>query len=203
MFETKIDNDRMYVYNITDQNISDLIIPEYITNLEFCGQLSEYSINDHITDFWCFGLGLQSLKLNENLQWLVASNNCLTSLELSSSLVYVDLNKNILNSLTAKTNLTNIKVLDIRHNCFDKFDLLLPKNMVSFWIEGNPQIKIKYIDFIFVCDENDNVISIIDGDYKDILGGGPYLAQSEWVRNAVAQRAHTGQKYIDISKFAW
>lgn len=203
MLESKIDRFRMYVSGITDQNVADLRIPEDVVNVQFSGQLSEYVVPDHIEDFWCSGMGMTSLKLNDGLEWLVASQNNLESLELPQSLVCASLSTNKLTSLTARAPLTNLKVLDIRHNNFEKFDLLLSKSMEQFWIEGNPMIKIRYIDFIFRCDQNDNVCGLIDGDFGNILGGGPYLAQSEWTRHCVAQRAHTGQKYIDIAKFAW
>jgi hypothetical protein len=129
----------------------------------------------------------------------VSTNNNLTTIELPENIIDVILDNNKLTSITARKPLTKIIGLSIQDNKFEKFDLLLPNSMGHFNIQGNNNIKIKYIDFVFICDEYDNVRSLIDGDYKYILANGALM--SEYVRHQVAQRAYTGQKYIDIAKF--
>lgn len=190
----------LHLINVTDDNIS--IIGDIPTNIEkLCieGNLKKYEIPDSILDFDGSQLGLEELTLNNKLEWLNCWGNALESINLNEKIIVANLDDNKLQKITARGKLNDIQCLSICKNRIKDFDLLLPSNtMVSFDIEGNEGIRIKYLDFIFRCDENDNVTGIIDGDYKHVLGDG-ILDYDSFVRNQVAQWCYTGRKYIDIN----
>lgn len=45
--------------------------------------------------------------------------------------------------MTSRGPLTNIYHLDIRHNGMTRLDIDLPNTMREFYVEGNPDIRIK------------------------------------------------------------
>jgi Leucine-rich repeat (LRR) protein len=185
--------------NATDSNINDFKVPDSVRELEVQGSLTTYEVPDHIESMCCTGLGLQTIKLNENLQFLICSRNNLETIELPQGIISAWLDNNKLSSITAQEPLTSIENLDISYNNFKNFDLKLPNTMGNFFISGNPNIRIRHIDFVFNCDAYDNVTSLIHGDYQELLCNGRLL--EEYIRHKVAQHSYTGQKYIDFSNW--
>lgn len=196
---TTNDPEGLTIINANDCNIKTFKIPSSVIELEITGRLTEYEVPDHIESLCCSGLGLRTIKLNKNLKFLICSHNNLESIELPDGIISAWLDNNKLDSITARAPLTSIETLDIRSNRFGNFDVRLPNTMGNFFMEGNPSIRIRYIDFVFNCDEEDNVMSLIYGDYAELLCNGRLM--EEFIRNRVAQHAHTGQKYIDFSKW--
>lgn len=185
--------------NVTNTNIMNIgDIPANIKELCIEGSLIEYVIPDSIVDFQGSNLGLKDIIVNKNLEWLTCRHNELKTISLNENIKAVYLDDNKLEDITAQGKLNSIMFLSIQNNKIKNFDLLLPNTVESFDIEGNDGIRIKYLDFIFSCDENDRVIGIIDGDYKYVLGNG-ILAYDLFTRNQVAQWCYTGRKYIDLN----
>lgn len=187
------------VINASDDNIIKLNLPNTVTSLDIQGKLTNFVVPYHIEDLCCCSLGLKTIKLNDNLKFLACTNNDLETLDLPQNIISVWIARNKLTSLTCSQPLKCLQFLDIQDNKFKNFDIVLPNTMRDFFIEGNPEIRIRHIDFVFKCDENDDVYGLIDGDYMYILGNGRLL--SEFVRNKVAQHSYTGQKYIDFSNW--
>ena len=185
--------------NATDSNIKTFKVPGSVRELEVQGSLTTYEVPENIESMCCSSLGLQTIKLNKDLQFLICSNNNLETIELPQGIISAWLDCNKLMSITAPEPLTSIETLDIRSNSFKNFDLKLPNTMWNFYIEGNPEIRIRHIDFVFNCDEYDNVTSLIHGDYQELLCNGRLM--EEYIRNKVAQHSYTGQKYIDFSNW--
>lgn len=182
--------------NVCDTSIIE--IPSNIIDVCFEGHLTEYTIPEHVTQFYGCDLGLEKLTLNENLEWLHCMHNKLKTICLTPRLICADLDDNELETITTSAPLTAIRLLSIRNNNIKKFDVVLPHGMFEFNIAGNKDIRIKYLDFIFNCDENDHPMSLIDGDYKWILGDGVLMHEYAFYR--VAQYCHSGRKYIDLDE---
>jgi hypothetical protein len=183
--------------NVSDTSVIE--IPSNVIEICFEGHLTEYTIPNHVKQFSGDNLGLEKLTLNEGLEWLYCRQNKLTTICLTTKLFCVDLEDNELETITTSGPLTDIQSLSIRNNKIINFDLILPHGMFEFNIGGNKGIRIKYLDFIFNCDENDHPMSLIDGDYKWILGDG-VLMNSEYAFYRVAQYCYSGRKYIDLDE---
>lgn len=193
------DPEELSLTNATDDNIHSFSVPASVRELEVIGSLTTYQVPENIESMCCSGLGLKTIKLNKRLQFLICSNNDLETIELPPGIVSAWVDCNRLTSITAPEPLTCIETLDIRFNSFKNFDLRLPNTMGNFFIEGNPNIRIRHIDFVFNCDSYDNVTSLIYGDFRELLCGGRLL--EEYIRDKVAQHSYTGQKYIDFSNW--
>lgn len=182
--------------NVSDTSIIE--IPSNITDVCFEGQLSEYTIPQHVLQFDGTGIGLEKLTLNENLEWLFCAGNKLKTICLTPKLICATLDDNELETIATSGSLTAIQSLSIRNNKIRNFDVVLPHGMFEFNIEGNKDIRIKYLDFVFNCDEDDHPMSLIDGDYKWILGDG--VLMHEYAFHTVAQYCYSGRKYIDLDE---
>ncbi len=189
--------------SVTFKNVSDssiIEIPSNVVNICFEGHLTEYVIPNHILDFCGDNLGLEKLTLNEKLEWLFCRHNKLKSICLTPNLICASLDNNALETITTSGELTAIQSLSLTNNAIHNFDIVLPHDMFEFNIAGNENIRIKYLDFIFNYDEEDKyIISIIDGDYRWVLGNG-ILMNSEYARTMVAQYCYSGRKYIDLDE---
>lgn len=187
--------------HVTNENIHTFDIPNHVTELFLTGTLDHFKVPDNITTLGISNTGVKTIELNDKLEYLYCSKNKLRTLELPANILCVDVDCNELEEITAREPLTCLVRLDIRYNKFKRFDLRLPLNTMSdFFIAGNPDIKIKYMDFLFLCDENDVCYGLVDGDCKDILGNGK-LVYDLWVRGQVEQHSYSGKKYIDVSKY--
>lgn len=75
----------------------------------------------------------------------------------------------------------------------EKLDLDIPNTLKDFFVEGNPNIRIKDMNLLFSDLELE---TLIDGDFNEVLAD--YVLYDEYMRSILAQRCYQGRKYIDI-----
>ena len=141
-------------------------------------------------------LGLTSIYIPDSVKEIDCSENNLTEVELPEAIEIVYLSCNNLTKLKARNELKCLICLDIRYNNMSDLDIRIPKTFRMFWMEGNPDLRIKYLEFLFPYEDN---AIVLDGDFLDEYGNG--LLQREYTRNKVGQRVYSGQKYIPIKEF--
>jgi hypothetical protein len=190
--------------DVTAETIDRITIPEHVVDLTLDGYLQYYTLPDHLTTFECSGLGLESLTLNDRLEYLFCYDNPMTTLELPADILCVIVSNNKLTKITARQPLTRIETMDVRNNQFGDFDLKLPYGMSGFWMAGNPNMRIRHMDFLFEWVKEPNGSEwlygmLMDGDFKDCLGNGELYCEA--VQARVAQHSYSGKKYIDVSKY--
>lgn len=187
--------------HVTNENIHTFEIPKSKTHLKIRGRLDHFKAPDHISYLNISKTWLKTIELNDKLEFLHCYSNKLKTLELPANILVVDVGRNELENITAREPLTNLLRLDISYNKFKHFDLKLPLNtMEYFYMGGNPDIKIKYLDFLFLCDEYNVCYDLVDGDCQHILGDGKLMYNLD-VRRRVEQHSYQGKKYIDVSKY--
>ena len=164
-----------------------------LTYVERCEHLD---IPDGAEMVRCYGLGLKSITIPDSVWYLDCSDNDLEEIELPENIQMLTIDNNKLKKITCKKELQCLSVLQIRNNNMLDLDIKLPKTMLLFDMEGNPDLRIKYLDFIFLDFDNDE--SLIDGDFAEFYGDG--ILNTEHGRLMVANRVYRGQKYIDVSR---
>jgi len=137
------DVDSVRIINVSDENIHCINIPQNITEIDLEGHITSYVIPSHIETFWGWSLGMNEIYVPDSVKQLWVDDNDLESIELPSNIVIVCLSNNKLKNITSRGPLTNIYHLDIRHNCMAQLDIDLPNTMREFYVEGNPDIRIK------------------------------------------------------------
>ena len=132
-------------------NISKLIIPE------------------HIIAIVCENLLIDEIICNKNLEFLNCPYNNIKTITIPDNLLILDISNNKLENIYVENNVNCLHMLDISNNNITDFTLKLPKCMNSFYIKGNPGVKIKYWDFIFRGSES---IELIDSDIDEVFFNG-------------------------------
>lgn len=185
---------KLILNNVSDNNFYQFKIPEFITELELNGQLTELIIPYHIKIIVCDFLGLKSIICNDMLKHLYCSNNNLESIILPNDIIAIDIADNKIHTIKVKNKLTSILFLDMENNLIEDFDIELPNTMSRFNILGNKNIRIKFINFIFGFSE---LCDIIDGDYDEVLFEGK-LINNEYLRARLKQLCDEGYTYITL-----
>lgn len=187
--------------DVTNENIHTFEIPKTKTHLKIRGSLDHFKVPEHVTYLNISKTGLKTIELNDKLEFLHCHSNKLKTLELPADILIVHVDRNELENITAREPLTSLLLLDISYNKFKNFDLKLPLNTMDyFYMGGNHDIKIKYLDFLFLCDEYNVCYGLVDGDCQHILGDGILMYNLD-VRRRVEQHSYLGKKYIDVSKY--
>ena len=135
-FETKIEDNVLYIYNITPEN-SDLSFIEKmnnITSLYIKGEyLDHFTIPKNIKDLHIDYLGLKSIIIPDGIKNVYCSRNFLRTIEIPSSLQTLVANKNLLHEITFRSKHNNqLEFLDIRSNKMTKLDFEIPESMDYF-----------------------------------------------------------------------
>jgi len=144
LIETKIEDETLYVYNITPENINLLNIPEGINQLHIKGYyLDHFNIPLNLTDVYIDYIGLKTLYIPNGTKYVNCSRNFLQTIEIPSSLITLIANKNLLQEITFRSLTDNqLNYLDIRSNKMTKLDFDIPDCMDYFNASMN---KINYI----------------------------------------------------------
>lgn len=172
-------------------------IPEFITDLFiFDSNITILIIPKNIKILSCNCIGLSELILPDGIQFVYCSYNNLTQLDIPSSIIVLLADHNQLTNITVRDKLLYIEDLNISFNKFKDFDIYLPKTMQSFFIAGNRNIKVKYLDFIFPFD---NYLIRCNGDYIYTLNNDRELEEFQYGKlyNIIQNDKH---EYLDFMK---
>lgn len=189
------------IKHVSEMNVNLLEqIPKTITNICLEGSIPSLVVPSHIEILDCCNMNLCDLVLNENICVLFACNNNLTKLALPPKIRSVSITNNKLQKLSIINDkeLEELHYLDISDNDMNDLNIRLPKTMSIFNMSGNPNLRIKHLDFIFRSDELE---SLIDGDFWDNLGNGALYC--EHVRHKLANRIYQGRKYINVKQLEY
>ena len=140
-------------YIIINFNISKLIIPDHIIDVECCGK--------EVDEIICSSCN--------KLKYLFCHDNNIKNITIPSNLLVLDIRNNILENIYAENNITNLHMLDISNNNITDFTLKLPKSMANFYIKNNPGIRMKHWNFVFGISDS---LKLIDSDIDEVFFNG-------------------------------
>ena len=183
----------MTVTDMTDDDV--LAVPPDIYNLVIKkSKIERLTVPPTVKWISCCFCGLKSIDFHPDLEMLFCSYNQLTELHITKYLRCVSVRNNKITKITMETP-TALKSLDVRENLLTDFDIHLPQRMSCVNIAGNPNIRIKYWDFIFSdpeCFEDvcmGDVLSSLDPEHDDYD-----LRRKYWLWHCVLH----GDRYIDV-----
>lgn len=182
--------------NASDDNFYTFKIPEHVHELEICGTMKKLIIPDHVTDIICSFMNLEELHIGDKVEYLYCNDNNLTTVYLPETLLAADISDNKINKIIIKNELKYIQYLYVQNNQIEDFDIRLPQTMAWFDMDNNPNMKIKYLNFVFGGSE---IFNIIEGDFDRVLCNNQ-LINKEHIRARLFDACNAGNTYIDINR---
>lgn len=171
-------------------NINDTIKYKYV---KLIGKRESVIIPEGVLELELEDNGLKSIVLPNSLIKFESYENNINNIELPENIEIVQLASNNVEKITVRKQLKKLHFLNIRDNKIKDIDFVIPSSIDYFYISGNENIKIKYLDFLF--DDCNNIKP--DTDFLESYKDGELLYNDK-TRTMVAQRAYLGRKYIDI-----
>lgn len=188
--------DHVQFVNINANNITRLyellegICIEYI---ELKGQLSHLDVPDGKWSVDCSDMGLETIYVPDQIEELHCSDNNLKMLEVPNTIQVIDCENNQITEIKFRggdpESLVHLNICD---NKFETFDTRLPKTLGMLFISGNPNIRMKYLDCVFI-----GTIYFIIGDFDEVLFEGK-LKYKEWFRLKLYNMCQNDMHYITL-----
>ncbi len=199
------DNHCVKFINVNEQNISKipqlLSISDKIDDIILRGKLDHLDIpilNCEL-NIDCSEMGLKTLYVPDNVIHLFCNDNQLEYLEVPHGIWGLGCENNNIKQIKFRGgDPYTLGFLNMRNNKITNFDAKLPNTLWNLLIEGNPNIKIKYLDAIII-----GRMYIIEGDFDEVLFENK-LKYNEYLKLRLYDMCQNGFEYItlqDIEKY--
>jgi Leucine-rich repeat (LRR) protein len=132
--EIKIEENELYVYNITPEYDLTTLNLNNVHKIHIKGYyLDHFSIPCGISEVHIDYIGLKTLYIPDGTESVFCSRNFLRTIEIPSSLKTLVANKNLITEITFRSQTNNqLNYLDIRSNKLTKLEFDFPDSMEYF-----------------------------------------------------------------------
>lgn len=117
----------MVTIEAKDNHVS---IPENASWIKIIGELTHLVIPEHVTYVECYELGLETIDVHDNVEFLYCNDNLLSELTIPSNLLCLHASHNMLKKIKCRGKLTRLFSFSINNNLIEDLDIELPHDRV-------------------------------------------------------------------------